>query len=142
VNKEEDQRKLQSLMLQIRSYQNTLQEIAKQNALTERAVADLAMVISAIEKLPNIKESEALIPIGAGVFVRGEILDKKQLLVSTSSDILLEKSVTEAKDYLEKRKTKLEEDNANLRPQAQTVTAELENANQVAEELYAKSQAK
>lgn len=136
---ENDQKKLQSLMLQIRSYQTGLQEVARQTALTEQAIAELNAAISAVEDLPD-KGTEAFIPLGAGVYVKGELTDTKNLMVAVSSDVTTMKTSAESKAYLEKKKKQLEDNDKMLKQQAEKMNAELEQANQAAEELYAKLQ--
>jgi len=142
VNKEEDQRKLQSLLLQIKSYQSALQDISRQSAFTERAMVEIMSTLKAIEELPKSKESEALIPIGAGIYVKADILDKKNLIVSISSEITAEKTAAETKTFLEDKKTRLEANDQMLKDQAKKIAAELEAANSAAEELYVKVQGK
>jgi len=139
---ENEQRKLQSLLMQVQSYQNTLQEIARQTAITERALMEIIATISALGELPKTKESESLIPIGAGVYTKAEITDKKSVIVSISGGICLEKTTAEAKAYLEKRKKELEQSDNQLRGQAQKISAELDAANKAAEDLYVKLQGK
>jgi len=139
MTSENDQKKLQSLMLQIRSYQTGLQEISRQAALTEQAIAELNAAISAVEDLPA-KGTEAFIPLGAGVYVKGELTDTKNLMVAVSSGVTTMKTSVESKAYLEKKKKQLEDNDKMLRQQADKMNAELEQANQAAEELYAKVQ--
>ena len=139
---QDDQKKLQSLLVQIRSYQATLQEMARQTALAERAIDEIAATIEAIEQLPKTKESEALIPLGSGVFAKAELLDKKNFIVTAGAGVHLEKTVAETKKFLEERKARLEANDKMLREQAERLSIELENANQIAEELYAKLQGK
>ena len=46
---ENDQRKLQELLMQIQTYQKALQDYSRQGALTERAIVELMATIKAIE---------------------------------------------------------------------------------------------
>ena len=142
MTEQEDQRKLQGLMMQIRSYQSTLQEIARQNAMTERALAELETTINALEDLPKSKESEALIPLGAGVFVKAELTDKKNVVVAVGSAINVTKTAKDTVTYLQERKERIEADDKKLRSEAERFSKELEAANKAAEELYAKVQKK
>ncbi len=137
---ENEQRKLQSLLLQIRSYQDALQEIERQIAVTERALMEIIATISALTELPKTKQSESFIPVGGGIYVKSEIKDKKNVIVSIGGGVCLEKTTTEAKAYLEKRKKELEATDEKLREQAQKISAELESANKAAEDLYIKLQ--
>jgi prefoldin alpha subunit len=138
---EDEQRKLQSLLMQIRSYQATLQEIYRQAALTEQAVRELTDTILAIDELPKTKEKEALIPIGAGVYAKAELLDKGNFIVAGGAGVHTSKTAAETKKFLEDRKDQIQADDSKLREQAQKITQELEAANKSAEELYAKLQA-
>ncbi len=140
MNQEDEQRKLQSLLAQIKEYQSTLQDLSRQAALNERALKEVIATISALDVLPKTKSSESLIPIGAGVYTRAEIKDKKNFIVSVGNGICMEKPAADAKSFLEERKAKLEKDGKNLREQAQKIGKELERANQSAEELYSKLQ--
>jgi prefoldin alpha subunit len=140
MTKEDDQRKLQGLMMQIRSYQSTLQEISRQNALTERAIADLENTIEALQDLPKSKKNEALVPLGAGVFVKANLLDKKNVVVAVGSGVNVTKSAKDTATYLKERKSRIEVDDKKLRDQAEKISKELEAANKSAEELYAKVQ--
>ena len=139
---QDDQRKLQSLLMQIQSYQTTLQEIARQSAFTERALIEVLASINAIEELPKTKEDEALIPIGAGVFAKAQLLDKKSFIVSGGAGIHMEQTAAEAKTFLEARKVKLEGNEKMLKTQAEAIGAQLEAANKTAEDLYVQLQGK
>lgn len=139
---QDDQKRLQTLMLQIRSYQSALQEIARQNALAESSIMELMGTIHALKELPKSKEEEALIPIGARVYTKAKLLDKKRVVVFVGGDIHVEKTAPEAVKYLEKKKDELAANDSKLKEQAQRLNAELEQANQAAEELYLKLQGK
>ena len=137
---QDEQRKLQTLLMQIRSYQDTLQEISRQAALTEQAMVELSATLQAIEALPATKESEALIPVGAGVYTKAQLLDKSHVVVAAGAGVHITKTAAEAKVYLEARMKKLEVNDTKLRESGQRLAVELEAANQAAEELYAKLQ--
>ncbi len=137
---ENDQRKLQSLLIQIQSYQSTLQAVSRQTALIERSLEDVYMTLQALEELPKTKESESLVPIGAGVYVKADITDKKKALVSVGDGVFIDKTMAEAKAYLKERQAEMEKNEKLLRERGQKISEELNAANQSAEELYAKLQ--
>ncbi len=137
---ENDQRKLQELLMQIQTYQKALQDYARQGSLTERAIIELMATIQAIEELPKSKETEALIPIGPSVFIKANLLDKDNVIFGVGAGAHVTKTAAEAKKYLEERKSKLEEADKMLREEAGRLSQELELANQSAEELYSNLQ--
>jgi prefoldin alpha subunit len=139
---ENDQMKLQQLLLQIRSYQAALQDLSKQSAFAEQAIAEVSATLDALEELPKSKEKEAFIPIGAGVFTKAEITDKDSFIVTAGKGIHLEKNAKDAVAFLTERKEKLVENEKFLKDEADKINAELDSANSSAEELYAKLQSK
>jgi len=137
---ENNQKKLQALMYQIKSYQATLEDIARQAALTERALGEISAAIEAVGNMPKAKEAEALIPLGAGVFTKAKLTGKDELIVSAGSGMFLSKTAAEAKTYLESKKKMIETNSGKLNEEAQKISCELDKANAAAEELYAKLQ--
>jgi prefoldin alpha subunit len=139
VTEGNDQRKLQSLILQSRSYQAALEDSNRQAALVERALDEISAAIDAVKNLPA-SDSDALVPLGAGVFTRAKLAGKGELIVSVGSDIFVSKSAAETVAFLEDKMKRLEANSATLRAQMQKLSDELNKANAAAEELYAKLQ--
>jgi prefoldin alpha subunit len=140
TEKTDDQRKMQVMLLQIQSYQSSLQDISRRLALLERTLIDFSDAIAAVGELPKSKESDALIPIGAGVFARAKLQDMSKLIVSVGSSVYLEKTSAEAKAYMEKQKEELQKNETLLREQATRINRELQRVNREAEDLYLKLQ--
>jgi len=131
---------LQSLLLRIRSYQAALEDMARQSTLAERALVEMAAAIEAVEALPKTKETEALIPLGAGVYTKAHLAAKDEIIVASGAGVFVKKSAAETKIFLEERKKRIEDNLNTLRAEAQRVATELDKANVAAEELYAKLQ--
>jgi prefoldin alpha subunit len=74
------------------------------------------------------------------VFVKAQILDKTNFIISTGANVHVEKGDKDAKLFIEERKKTLEDNEKKLQQQANQISQELEAANQAAEELYAKLQ--
>lgn len=134
------QQKLQSLLMQIQSYQGMLQDIARQAALTEQAIGEMMATIEALEAIPKEKGSEALIPIGSGVFVKGQLKDKEKIILALGASAHIEKTFSEAKSFLEGKRKILEANDARLHEQAMAVNQQLEAMNAEAEQMYAAMQ--
>ena len=135
---EHEQRRLQSLLLQARSYQAALEDMTRQTVLAERALAEISAAIEAVENLPKSKEAEAMIPLGAGVFTKAHLAAKDEIIVAAGSGVFIQKTSAETKTYLEARKRRIEANNVRLREDAERINAELEKATLAAEDLYAK----
>jgi len=136
----DDSQKLQLLLLKIQSHQNSLQGMTKQLALVEKSVSEIMDTIAAVGEIPKTKEQESLIPIGSGVFVKANLLEKNKFLVSVGANIFLDKTAPETKTYLENQKTELQKNLELLSAQIRKIQTELARNNKEAEELYAKLQ--
>jgi len=136
-----DQRKLQALILQSRSYQAALEDSNRQAAMVEQALDEISAAIDAVKNMPA-SDAEALVPLGAGVFTRAKLAGKGELIVSVGSDIFVSKSAAETAVFLEDKQKRLEANLTTLRAQMQKLADELGKANAAAEELYVKLQGK
>ncbi|MBN2518457.1 MAG: prefoldin subunit alpha [Candidatus Altiarchaeota archaeon] len=137
-----DSQKLQLLLYKIQSQQGTLQELYKQLALVERSLSELEDTIAAIEEIPKTKEGEALVPVGLGIFVKAELLEKNKFLVSVGSDIFLDKTAAEAKEYLEAQKGRIRRNHELMNAQIKKIQMDLNSSTKEAEGLYVKLQGK
>ena len=137
-----DQQRLQELMMAVRSYQAALQDGSKKLNLIDRSLAEINETIVAVEELPKNEGGDALVPIGAGVFVKANLKDVNKLIVSSGAGIHIEKTGMEAAAYLKRQVEKLEKNRTTLEAQVARMDGELSRANQEAEELYMKMQGK
>ncbi len=133
---EDDQRKLQALLVQIRAYQGMMQELSRQIAMAEAGAAELAETAEAVEQLPKCSSDDAMIPLGAGVYVRAKITDKASMIVAVGAGAHVEKTAEETKAYIAEKKSALSADEAKMRGQLKQISHEFEKANAAAEELY------
>lgn len=130
------QQKLQALMMQIQSYQGMLQDISRQVALTEQAIGEMMATIDALSAIPKEKGTEALIPIGSGVYAKGQVKDKEKVILTLGASVHVEKTFSEAKAFLEGKKKILESNDIKLREQAAAINKELELMSAEAEQMY------
>lgn len=137
-----DQQRLQELMTVVRSYQAALQDGSKKLNLVDRSLAEINETIIAVQELPKNDGGDALVPIGAGVFVKANLKEVNTLIVSSGAGIHIKKSSDETADYLSSQLEKLEKNRNSLESQVARIEGELSRANQEAEELYMKMQGK
>jgi prefoldin alpha subunit len=137
-----DQQRLQELMMAVRSYQAALQEGSKKLNLIGSSLAEINETVSAVEELQKNEAGDALVPVGAGVFVKANLKEVNTLIVSSGAGIHIEKTSAETVDYLKIQAEKLEKNRNSLESQVARIEDELSRANQEAEELYMKMQGK
>lgn len=80
-----------------------LVEIENQLNLLENKRLELEIVGNSINELKGQKNKEIMVPIGSGVLMKGTILDDKTVLINVGANILVEKTMDEAKELIKKQ---------------------------------------
>jgi len=139
--KKEDQERFQGLMYRVQMLQKELQELNKQLGLVEYKRGEISETIKAVKDLPEAKESECMVPIGSGVFLKARLLDKTRSVIATGAGIFSEKSNKDTIVFLEGQIAKMDEDEQVLKNQAMQVQQELESYSAEANQMMAKTKA-
>ncbi len=141
MDNKKQEKELQTLLLQIRSYQNVLQELSREVAIIERAISEAETAVKAVSQLPDAgDQSEAFVPLGSGVYTKSKIIDPSKFLVSVGAGISIEKTTEETVDYLKKRISEMGKEKKRMSDQIQRVITELDSMNKRAEAIYSKLQ--
>ncbi|RLF13031.1 MAG: prefoldin subunit alpha [Thermoprotei archaeon] len=108
-------------------YLQSLAEVLKQRIdIATAAISEIENTIQALEELGKAAdEVEALIMLGSSAYARGKITDTKKILVNIGSNIVVEKTVDEAKKYFESRADDLRRVIAETQQQLASVSARL-----------------
>ncbi len=97
LNAEEKQQKL----LQFQVLQQHLQEISQQLELLQEQQAELEVGINALQQVKETaKQTELLAPVANGIFVKGQLLDTKTVVVNVGSDVTTEMGIPRAVELL------------------------------------------
>ncbi len=76
-------------------------QLKKQMQLIDNQMQEISSAMEGIDSLNESKESEILVPIHSGVFIKAEIKEKGKCIVSVGSDIAVPKTFDETKNILE-----------------------------------------
>ncbi len=94
----------------LKSYEEEARTLSKELDDIEDRSFRISQTIEALDKLSGEEEgSNALFPIADGIFVKGKLVDNSGLLVNSGSGTVVEKSVDETKQMLEKQSDEMEE---------------------------------
>ncbi len=98
--------------------------------------ASLGNLYTTKRTLDNLKDGvdesdEILIPIGGIVSVKGSIKDTKKVLVSITQDIVIEKTIEESIEYIDKLMKQHNEQLKFLQERIQTLDYNLQGLNQM-----------
>ncbi len=86
----------------LRNEELKLQDLDNKINQTFAVLTELRIAKVTLEKLPD-SETETLLPIGAGILLPTEASNKKKVLINVGSDVVVEKTIPEAIEFLESR---------------------------------------
>jgi prefoldin alpha subunit len=112
-------------MYHFQMLQQNLDQIKQQTALIVKTYEEIEMSKRALEDVKTLKRSEAMIPIGAGNFLRGTIENVDKILVSAGSSMMLEKTPDEALKLTNERIEEVKTALNGLAQQEQLIQMEL-----------------
>lgn len=100
---------MNSYLAMIDLYKEQMETIETQVAYLQTIINDYTKAKVTIENLEKNKYEEILIPIGGGVFLPARCGDVSSVLVSESSDVVIKKSLNDAKESIEKKISNMQE---------------------------------
>lgn len=102
IPSEADQEKLRNLAAELRFLDMALQELQYRMGMVEGAMRELTITNMTLEGMETAaKDSEILIPMGGGSFVKGRITDTEKIILGVGAGVALEKGTKEARAHVE-----------------------------------------
>ena len=102
-----NEKELQEKMFIYRTLESRLDVSTRQRDLISSKIVEIMSTISSIDEIGKNQEN-VLFQLGGEAFIYGNFADKNKVLVEIGAGIVLEKSVEEGKETLNKRKQELE----------------------------------
>lgn len=113
--------------------QQRLEELRSQGTMIETTYAQTDSTYTGISTMAGLKNGEEiLVNLGSGIFSKALSTNVETVLVNVGSGILIEKTIDEAKKFLEERKEELENAGERLSQEVGNVAMTM---NQIVEEL-------
>ncbi|AMQ17679.1 prefoldin subunit alpha [Thermococcus peptonophilus] len=135
----EDTKKLEELAYQYQLLQAQAQLLAQNLELLTLGKNEFQAVKETLEGLKKEEGAvEILVPIGAGSFLKGKILDAKNAIVSVGAGYAVEKSLDDSIAYLEKRIKEYEEAIAKTQEALKKLEVQLGDLAKKAQEIQQK----
>ncbi|WP_209477629.1 prefoldin subunit alpha [Thermococcus stetteri] len=135
----EETKKLEELAYQYQLLQAQAQLLAQNLELLTLGKNEFQAVKETLEGLKKEEgEVEILVPIGAGSFLKGKILDAKNAIVSVGAGYAVEKSLDDSIVYLEKRIKEYEEAIAKTQDALRKLEVQLGELAKKAQEIQQK----
>ena len=95
---------LQKDLYMLQRHQEQIEDIYGQIELIERLIEEYEKVVSTLIEMQKLEgEKDALTPVGANIFLYSTIKDTSKVLARIGSKVYVEKSVTKAIEFVNKK---------------------------------------
>lgn len=100
--------KAQQLMQQMQMLETYFADLSQREGTLYNILREATAAIQSIKSLSQKSDSESLVPIGMGTFVKTKISSSDQIVLNIGAGISVEKDSTSAINYLEARVKEIE----------------------------------
>ena len=136
----EDQQKLNELVNEINAYNQQADLIRQQIELIQASISEVDALSSTLDDLNGEKAVEAFVPVGAGSFIKGELKDTDEIIISIGAGYAIKKDAEGAKKIIAGQKKDLEDSLDKMLANLQQVTDILANLQGQAQQIQATAQ--
>jgi len=130
----------QQLMQQMQMLENHFAQLTQQENSIISIIREANSAMQSITETKEENESDNLVPIGMGVYVKSKIQSKDKVVINIGSGVAIEKDQNSALNWLESRLKELEVALQNINMQRQQVAENLELGKQQMQSIMQKSQ--
>ena len=113
------------LVVESRMLESTFNELTNRQSILERMLIESRSSLDTLKEITNAKD-EVLMPVGAGVMLRGSPPNADRVLVSIGANVVVEKTRQQAEKILEERSKELEENIVTVLSQRNQIAQRLE----------------
>ncbi len=130
----------QQLLYQMQMLENMFGELTQKENSIINIIREANSAIHSIKGIGTESESDSLVPLGLGVFMKSKVNSNEKIIINVGSGVAIEKNHNDAINYLESRLKELEIALQDTNQQRQQVAANLEQGKQQMQNLMRKSQ--
>ena len=130
----------QQLLYQMQMLENMFGELTQKESSIINIIREANSAIHSIKGIDTKTESDSLIPLGLGAFVKSKVKSDEKIIINVGSGVAIEKNHDDAINYLESRLKELEIALQDTNQQRQQIAANLEQGKQQMQNLMQKSQ--
>jgi prefoldin alpha subunit len=104
----EERKKLEAMVNELNMYQGQADVLNQQMETVKSTIADLNIATETLETIKDKKDTETLVPIGAGSFIITEIKNTDEVIVGLGAGVAVKRTIDSAKESIKDQKTDLE----------------------------------
>jgi len=132
--KEDDE--IRQMLVELRLLEGSARTIQSRLEVVDTALSEILIANSTLEGIKNRpKGTEALIPVGAGSFIRVELVDSEKIVMGVGAGVSLEKSVNDSIESLKNRQEDLEKLRMSLQQQLSQIASRIEDERRTLSDL-------
>ena len=136
----EDQQKMNELINEINAYNQQADLIRQQIELIQASIGEVDALSNTLDDLNGEKSVEAFVPVGAGSFIKGELKDTDEIIISIGAGYAIKKDAEGAKVIIAGQKKDLEDSMDKMLANLQQITDILANLQGQAQQIQAAAQ--
>ena len=129
----------QQLLYQMQMLENLFAELTQKESSIINIIREANSAIHSIKGISTESESDSLVPLGLGTFMKSKVDSNEKIIINVGSGIAIEKNHADAINYLESRLKELEIALQDTNQQRQQIAANLEQGKQQMQSLMQKS---
>ena len=103
-----DQREMMTLQHYLKEYGQQAEIFISQLDMLENGRMEAIAAIEALEAMRESEDATVLLQIGGGASVRAKVLEPDKILLSIGAEVIVERSNTDAVEYLKERIIEME----------------------------------
>ena len=130
----------QQLLYQMQMLENMFGELTQKESSIINIIREANSAIHSIKGISTQSESDNLVPLGLGAFMKTKVNSDEKIIMNVGSGIAIEKTHDDAINYLESRLKELEIALQDTNQQRQQIAANLEQGKQQMQNLMQKPQ--
>ncbi|HSB50309.1 MAG TPA: prefoldin subunit alpha [Nitrosopumilaceae archaeon] len=116
----------QELLYQMQMLESYFAELTQKENSLLNVLRDSTSAIESLKELGEKKESETLVPVGIGVFVKSKISSEDKFLLNVGAGVAIEKDKNSTINFLESRIKEIEVALQETMVQKQSIASQLE----------------
>ena len=132
----------QQLIQQMQMLENMYAELSQKESSIGNIIRDANSAIKSIQEIKANPDSESLVPIGMGTFIKTKNISNEKVVVNVGAGVAIEKEHDSALNYLESKIKELEVALQETNTQRQQIAANLEQGKQQMQQIMQQPQNK
>ncbi len=132
----------QQLLYQMQMLEGYFSELTQKEESIISVIREASSAVVSLKAIDNKTDSETLVPMGLGTFVKTKLIPNQKLILNIGAGIAIEKDQNYAINFLESRLKEFQVALQDIDGQKQQVSASLEQGKQQMNQLLAASRSK